>query len=256
MGNYRAQYERYYGSVRAKGGGASYRRVSSTKGGGIKNSSNANILNKVVNKLIWQLGGALVLLGLLFIIKTIPLEGTKDAYTVSKKMIDEKFNVEEAIMAVNIPDVDEYKEKALDYIDEFKHMLTGEKTLKETMKEDYIVPTIGKKKHMEKDNKGIVIVTDGDKDVNASFNGIIREVKEEDGKKHILIDNGSGVETYYGLLSDVQIKEGDEVKKGQCLGKTGDIDSTGTKGIIFKISFMGSEKDPNEMMDLSSLEEV
>jgi hypothetical protein len=256
MGNYRSQYERYYGNVRTDGGGASYKRIGSMDNANMKKNNNQTTFNKVVKKLIWQVSGAFILLGLLLIIKTIPLEGTKEAYTVSKKMMDEKFDVNEAIMAVNIPDADGYKEKALDYIDEFKSFIIGEKTLKETIKEEYVIPTLGKKKSIEKDNDGIAIVTDGNKEVSASFDGVIREMKDEDGSKHILIDNGNGVETYYGLLSETQVNEGDKVKKGQYIGKTGSIDSSGTKGMIFKIIYMGNEKDPNEMMDLSSLEEV
>ncbi|MDS0528024.1 M23 family metallopeptidase [Clostridium sp. SHJSY1] len=255
MGNYKAQYERYYGNVKSKGTGAKYKSIGSANNG-IRNSGNSNIPNKIATKLIWQFGGAFVLIGLLLIIKEIPLEGTKEAYTVSKKMIDEKFDVNEAVMAINIPDPDGYKEKVLDYIDEAKSFMIGEKTLKETIKEEYAIPTVGKKKVIDESDKGIAIVTDGDKDVNASFDGIVREINEEDGSKHIVVDNGNGIETYYGLLSEVKVNEGDEIKKGQNIGKTGSIDSSGTKGMIFKIIYMGNEKDPNEMMDLSSLEEV
>lgn len=256
MGNYRAQYERYYGNVQSKGTGAKYKRIGSIDNNKIKNSSNLNIGNKIATRLIWQFGGAVVLLGLLLGIKSIPLEGTKEAYTVSKKMIDEKFDVNEAVMAINVPDPDGYKEKVLNYIDEAKSFMIGGKTLKETIKEEYIVPVAGKKKNMDEAHKGIALVTNGDKDVNASFDGVVKEINDEDGGKHIVMDNGNGIETYYGLLSQVKVNEGDEIKKGETIGKTGIIDSSGTKGMIFKIIYMGNEKDPNEMMDLSSLEEV
>lgn len=256
MGNYRAQYERYYGNVQSKGTGAKYKRIGSMDSNKIKSSSNLNIGNKIATRLIWQFGGAVVLLGLLLGIKSIPIEGTKEAYTVSKKMIDEKFDVKEAVMAINVPDPEGYKEKVLDYIDEAKSFMIGGKTLKEIIKDEYVIPTVGKKKVIGESDKGIAIVTDGDKDVNVSFDGVVKEINDEDGGKHIVVDNGNGVETYYGLLSQVKVNEGDEIKKGQSIGKTGIIDSSGTKGMIFKIIYMGNEKDPNEMMDLSSLEGV
>ena len=93
-------------------------------------------------------------------------------------------------------------------------------------------------------------------DVIASFDGKIREIKEDGDEKHIIVDHGNGIETYYGLISTVDVKEGDKVEKGQLIGKTGVLDSEGTKGIVYKISYMGVEKDPVEMMDFSSLKSV
>ena len=44
--------------------------------------------------------------------------------------------------------------------------------------------------------------------------------------------------------------------KDENLGKSGVIDSSNTKGVVFKIIYMGLEKDPNELMDLSSLQKI
>lgn len=256
MGNYRAQYEKYYGSVKGKTSGPKNKSQGYLGNSKAKVEGIENLSGRLIKKIILQLVGAAVLLTLLFVIKMIPLEGTQEAYIVTKKMIDEDFNINDTVMAINIDGTEEYKEQALDYIDEIKSLLIGEQTLKEKIKGEYVVPTLGKIKNLDETNKGIAILTEVDKDVSAAFDGTVREVKEETDGKHLIIDHGNGIETYYGLLSSINVKVGDKINKGENLGKSGIIDSSSTKGIIFKIMYMGNEKDPNELMDLSSLENI
>lgn len=256
MGNYRAQYEKYYGSVKGKASGSKNKVQGYVSNGKDKREGNQQLAGRLIKKIMWQLVGALVLVLLLLVIKMIPLEGTKEAYIVSKKMMDQDFNINETVMAINIEGTEEYKEQALDYIDEIKSLVIGEKTLKEKIKEDYVVPTLGKVKMLDDANMGIAILTDGDKDIAAAFDGTVREVKEEVDGKHLIVDHGNGIETYYGLLSSINVKEGDKISKGENLGKSGVIDSSNTKGVVFKIIYMGLEKDPNELMDLSSLQKI
>ena len=179
-------------------------------------------------------------------IKVIPIEGAKEAYIVTREALDKNFDVEEAVMAMNIPGVEDYKENILDYIDNFRSFVTGDKTLKEDIKDNYVIPVVGTVSHLSGENVGIIIQTDSEMDVIASFDGKIREIKEDGDEKHIIVDHGNGID----------IKEGDKVEKGQLIGKTGVLDSEGTKGIVYKISYMGVEKDPVEMMDFSSLKSV
>lgn len=256
MGNYRAQYEKYYGSVKGKASGSKNKAQGYVSNGKNKMEGNQQLAGRLMKKIMWQLVGALVLVLLLLVIKMIPLEGTKEAYIVSKKMMDQDFNINETVMAINIEGTEEYKEQALDYIDEIKSLVVGEKTLKERIKEEYVVPTIGKVKMLDGTNKGIAILTDVDKDISAAFDGTVKEVKEDGDGKHLIVDHGNGIETYYGLLSSINVKEGDKISKGENLGKSGVIDSSNTKGVVFKIIYMGLEKDPNELMDLSSLQKI
>ena len=173
------------------------------------------LAGRLMKKIMWQLVGALVLVLLLLVIKMIPLEGTKEAYLVSKKMMDQDFNINETVMAINIEGAEGYKEQALDYIDEIKSLVVGEKTLKEKIKEEYVVPTLGKVKMLDDTNMGIAILTEGDKDIVAAFDGTVREVKEDGDEKHLIVNHGNGIETYYGLLSSINVKEGDEISKGR-----------------------------------------
>lgn len=254
MGDYKPQYEKYYNNMRNKLPGKAPKREGVFDSFGGKGS--VNVVDRLAKKFIMQLGGALMLLVLFLAIKMIPLEGTKEAYIVSKEAISKDLDINEAVMAINIPVVKDYKETALDYIDEFKSFVTGEKTLKESIKEEYIVPVLGSVKSLSGENTGVIIQTDGDKDIIASFDGKVREVKEEGSDKHIILDHGNGIETYYGLISKAEVKVGDKVKKGQLIGKTGAVDSEDTKGMVYKVIFMGIEKDPLKFMDFSSLQKV
>ena len=213
MGDYKSQYERYYGNMRKTSPGPVPKRDSYDSFYGGRGTKQKNIGERFIKKIIFQLVGAMVLLVVLICIKTIPVEGVQDAYIVSKEALDKDFQLEDAIATINIPEVEEYKEIALDYIDEFKSTVTGEKTLKETIKEEYIVPTLGQYTNLPGENNGVVIYTEGEKDVMASFAGKVKEVVEEDDEKHIIIDHGKGIETYYGLLSKVDVKEGDEIER-------------------------------------------
>lgn len=256
MGNYRAQYENYYGGVKGKTSGLKHRAQGYISNGRHTREGNQQGAGRLMKKIIRQLVGALVLVVLLLVIKMIPLEETKKAYIVSKEMMDKNFNVNETVMAINIEGAEEYKEQALDYIDEIKSLVVGDKTLKEKIKEEYIVPTLGKVKMLDDTNKGIAILTEADKSIIAAFDGTVREIKEDGEEKHLIVNHGNGIETYYGLLSSINVKEGDKVSKGENLGKSGMIDSDNTNGVVFKVIYMGIEKDPNELMDLSSLEKI
>lgn len=258
MGNYRAQYEKYYGNIKGKGRGAAYRGP----GGSairevpyVKNNVQKNNGSNIVRKFLWQLTGSLLLLLIFLIIKMIPLEGSREIYAKSKEVLNEQFNLSEAIMSVDIPEVESYKESILDYIDSIKSSVSGQKTLKEKIKDEFIVPTLGTEEYVA-NGEELTIETDGVKDVYASFDGVISEVKDDEVGKHIIINHDNGIETYYAYLSESSVEVGEKVEKGTLIGKSGQIESKDSKGILFKIIYMGNEKNPNDMMDLSSIEKV
>lgn len=255
MGDYNSQYEKYYKSLRNKVPGKVPKPSSPYDYLG-KRSTNNDWGNKFAKRFIFQLVGALILLVVFMGIKSIPIEGAKEAYMVTREAIDKNFDVEETVMAMDIPEIEYYKENILDSIDEVKSFVTGEKTLKQNIRDNYIVPVIGTVSHLSGENVGVIIQIDNDTDVIASFEGKVKEIKDSGEEKHIIIDHGNGIATYYGLVSTIDVKEGDKVEKGQSIGKTGMLDSEGTKGIVYKLIYMDIEKDPMEMMDFSSLKSI
>ncbi|HEY5525828.1 MAG TPA: hypothetical protein VIK26_10915, partial [Clostridium sp.] len=79
MGNYRAQYEKYYGSVKGKASGVKNKSQGYVSNGKDKREGTQQLAGRLIKKIMWQLVGALVLVVLLLVIKMIPLEGTKEA---------------------------------------------------------------------------------------------------------------------------------------------------------------------------------
>lgn len=253
MGDYKSQYETYYSSLK-NNSKASASKYYSQKNK--ENNSNGNGSNKYLRKLMYQSIGAGILLLSLVIMKNIPLEGAEEAYLISKETVDKNLGLTETVMAINIPELDDYKEKTLDWIDKVKTMIAGGKTTKENIKENYIIPVKGTYSEFEDNSNAVVIISPQESDVLASYSGKIVEVKESEGQKHITIDHGNGIETYYGLLSSSNVKKGDKVEKGQCIGRTGIVNSVNSQGIVYRILYMGIEKNPVDLIDFSNLKNV
>jgi len=67
----------------------------------------------------------------------------------------------------------------------------------------------------------------------------------------IIIDHGLGLQTLYGHLSRIGVKEGDEVQKGQIIGDTGDTGLAGGDHLHFGVVVSGEEVNPIEWWDPS-----
>ncbi len=67
----------------------------------------------------------------------------------------------------------------------------------------------------------------------------------------IIIDHGMGLQTLYGHLSRIGVKEGEEVKKGDIIGDTGDTGLAGGDHLHFGVVVSGQEVNPIEWWDPS-----
>ena len=67
----------------------------------------------------------------------------------------------------------------------------------------------------------------------------------------VIIDHGLGLQTLYGHLSRINVKAGDEVKKGQIIGNTGDTGLAGGDHLHFGVVVSGEEVNPIEWWDPS-----
>jgi len=65
----------------------------------------------------------------------------------------------------------------------------------------------------------------------------------------IVVDHGFGLMTLYGHLSSISVKEGQEVKRGETLGRTGDTGLAGGDHLHFTILIAGWPVDPQEWWD-------
>lgn len=67
----------------------------------------------------------------------------------------------------------------------------------------------------------------------------------------VIIDHGLGLQTLYGHLSRIGVKEGDQVKKGDVIGDTGDTGLAGGDHLHFGVVVSGQEVNPIEWWDPS-----
>jgi murein DD-endopeptidase MepM/ murein hydrolase activator NlpD len=65
----------------------------------------------------------------------------------------------------------------------------------------------------------------------------------------IVVDHGYGLQTIYGHLSEIGVREGDLVKRGQVMGKSGMTGMAGGDHIHFSMQLEGVQIDPKEWWD-------
>jgi murein DD-endopeptidase MepM/ murein hydrolase activator NlpD len=94
-------------------------------------------------------------------------------------------------------------------------------------------------------HEGIVIAASVGDSVQAAADGRIKDVIDSAQLGKILrIDHGQSVETLYGHVSDVLVKEGDLVSQGQVIAHLGKIDSTAMSELYFELRENGKAVDP------------
>lgn len=65
----------------------------------------------------------------------------------------------------------------------------------------------------------------------------------------IVLDHGYGLQSIYGHLSQIAVREGDLVKRGQSMGKSGMTGMAGGDHIHFSMQLEGIQIDPKEWWD-------
>jgi murein DD-endopeptidase MepM/ murein hydrolase activator NlpD len=65
----------------------------------------------------------------------------------------------------------------------------------------------------------------------------------------IVVDHGYGLQSIYGHLSEIAVREGDMVKRGQIMGKSGQTGLAGGDHIHFSMQLEGVQIDPREWWD-------
>jgi murein DD-endopeptidase MepM/ murein hydrolase activator NlpD len=65
----------------------------------------------------------------------------------------------------------------------------------------------------------------------------------------IVVDHGYGLQSIYGHLSQIDVHEGDMVKRGQIMGKSGMTGMAGGDHIHFSMQLEGIQIDPKEWWD-------
>jgi murein DD-endopeptidase MepM/ murein hydrolase activator NlpD len=105
-------------------------------------------------------------------------------------------------------------------------------------------PIIDKIQH----HKGVDIASDRGTEVLASAAGVVKKVVNDNLHrgygKHVIIDHGRGVETLYGHLSKVLVRQGDKVDRWKPIGLVGDTGLATGPHLHYEVIIDGEPQDP------------
>jgi murein DD-endopeptidase MepM/ murein hydrolase activator NlpD len=64
----------------------------------------------------------------------------------------------------------------------------------------------------------------------------------------IILDHGSDYYTLYAHVSEIRVKEGDDVRQGQRIGTVGDTGSLAGPRLYFEVRYQGRPQDPEQWL--------
>jgi len=270
MGNYNSQYANYYGALGNK-------RRTSNKKNNIKNIIPTFDKKFFIRRVTIDLIGTFLLFVFIILCKVFVTPTSAAAYKYSKNVVNSNFDVKAAVSKVkafnfagvkvfydkNIKGISSEKleEGMTDWIDGMITKVTGKKSWKAMVKEDYVLPAEGKilfpygeitdpVTKSKRTNDGVYIGLTEGTEVKACYNGTVKECGE-DGQlgQYIIIAHDNNIETKYGNLKELNVKKGDQLKKSQVLGKSGDKGKIDGPHLYFEINQMGESKNPQDYFD-------
>lgn len=109
-------------------------------------------------------------------------------------------------------------------------------------------------KKMERHHDGIDISAPIGTEIYAPANGMVVKVKSNDVYgKHLTISHSEGFETMYAHLSEIEVKTGDQVNKGQVIGKIGNTGLSTGPHLHYEISKEGKKLNPADFFTETKL---
>lgn len=259
MGNYNSQYESYYSNLINKRRNSRNSSYSSDKDSTSFKLDKSFLLRRVIQDLV----GVFLLFTFVMVCKLVVTSQTQAAYNFSKEIVNKNYDYKNAVSLVKNFNYKSAETGITSWLEGIKVKITGTESIKNKIKSNFIMPVKGtvtslygertdpvnggKEKH-----QGIDIDAKEGTSIICPYDGKVKEsgVDEELGK-YILVDHGSGIETKYGHLSEVSVKNGDTLKKEQVIGKVGSTGKSTAPHLHFELLYMGENKNPEEYMDLS-----
>lgn len=251
MGCYRGLYEDYYKEIERGDDFSNIEsrdydeRSSNYTNHKINYRNNHNKKTRrgsILNIIVIQTIGALILISIISVLKYIPNKELNNIYLNAKEGIAYNQNFEE-LEVVEV--FNEVKDKITNVM--INNNNDNKNSNYEAEKLSLLPPVVGTLNSVE---DGVVINNKEQKDIFAASSGQVKEVKIEKDKANIVIDHKNGYETYYENVSNPLVKVEDNVEAGECIGSNTKI-SDNSYEIKFKVSYMGKLKDAKEYMDIN-----
>jgi len=120
---------------------------------------------------------------------------------------------------------------------------------------DFVAPFIGRKTsdfgyRRYRYHYGVDIKLYTGDQVKAAFEGVVR-IAHYDGDygRVVVIRHNNGLETLYGHLSKLNVKEGEKVEAGDVIGLGGNTGRSTGSHLHFEVRYLGEPINPNEVID-------
>ncbi|SKA75337.1 Peptidase family M23 [Clostridium sp. USBA 49] len=258
MGNYNSQYESYYSSLINKKKKKDYYNYKSNDSSIFKFDK-----NYIFKRLVRELIGVFILFIFVISCKTLVTPKTKEIYSYSKKIVNENLNYNSVLASAKTINLKSIEEKSINWIENIKTKLTGEKIIKNKINNEFILPVEGSiiSKFGEeitnlngekKVHEGIDISINNNSEIICPYEGKVKSIGEDKSLgKYIIIDHGNGIETKYGALGDILVKNEELLSKGTVIGKSGSNNESKSPHLHFELMYMGENKNPEEYINFS-----
>lgn len=104
-------------------------------------------------------------------------------------------------------------------------------------------------------HRGIDLPMPKGSDVYATFDGKVRVAKYSSGYGNlVVIRHSNGLETFYGHLSQINVKQDQWVEAGQVIGLCGATGRASGSHLHYEVRYLGYAIDPEWMLDMDSQE--
>ena len=124
MSNYGYEYEKYYNNIKK----STQKRNQTRRKHSYDTHSILSQKNYLVKKMIFQLAGALVLVVSLLIMKVVPNNELNNRYVLVKDELNKNVEIEGYINSVNSTELEDFKDKTIECIEEIKKHFGIEET--------------------------------------------------------------------------------------------------------------------------------
>lgn len=261
MGNYNSHYENYYNAILNKRSGM-YR--GDNKLSERKKYRKRDFRTIITRRIIQELTGALLLMTIVLGCRMIVTPKTTAVLNYCNRMIYREIDYEVMLSKIGELKYSDLQEKMISTIEKVRCTITGGKTIKESINENFQLPVSGEiissygeeilSNNGEVNiNKGIDIISNEDGGIKASFRGTVKTCGETEVLgKFIIIDHGGGVETMYSNLNEINIFENDKVEKSQVIGSGIKVDAVEGARVHFELLYMGENKNPEEYIAINN----
>ncbi len=265
LGSYNSQYESYYEKMFQKRRNADPYKSYFTKDS-FDTNKEKNIYgsNYFMNRILRDLIGVAVLFLMVLFCKYVHTPQTAAVYNYSKGIVSKNYDYKYIYNKIKSTDIEEIKKSTEKKFESIKIKLTKAKKLEDIIKDNFIPPVKGEITSgfgMRKDpftgekseHTGIDIDAKENTKIKASGDGIVKECKEDKLLgKYIIMDHGKGIETKYAHLSNIMVKKGEKIKKGEYIAESGNTGRSTAPHLHFEIIYMGQCKNPLDYFEESA----